>query len=410
MTTSPRAIRRASVFLLLAGGLAVPGVVLRLTGFSDSHGVEAALYGIAILGAAFLLGAAAELAELEISASLALALVALIAILPEYAVDMVFAWKAADDPIYAQYAAANMTGGNRLLIGIGWPAVILLFWWKRSRKPLSLDPGNRLELTFLLLATGWAFTIFLRSLFRDGSLNVVDSIVLVGLFVVYLVISSRGTPKEGTHLVGPMAPFAALSRPARRALIGGLFIVSALVIVASAEPFAEGLVEVGLELGIDEFILVQWVAPLASEAPEIGVAVMFALRGMGAMAMGILISSKVNQWTLLVGTLPLVYSVSAGSVSELPLDTRQSDEFLLTAAQSLFAVLLLAAMRVSWRSGLVLLVLFLSQLFFTDTLIRVIFSLIYLGLSIGILTWDREKREGTKTLLAGAVRWMKPAR
>jgi cation:H+ antiporter len=169
-------------------------------------------------------------------------------------------------------------------------------------------------------------------------------------------------------------------------------------------------VKVGLELGIDEFVLVQWVAPLASEAPEIAVAVMFAVRGMGALAMGILISSKVNQWTLLVGTLPLVYSVSAGSVSELPLDTRQADEFLLTAAQSLFAVLLLAAMRVSWRGGLTLLVLFLSQLFFTDTFVRMIFSMIYIGLSLGILMWDRERREGTKTLLAGAVRWMAPAR
>jgi cation:H+ antiporter len=403
-------MRRASVSILLAGGLAAPAVVLRFTGFTESNVAEALIYGIAILGAAFLLGAAAELAELEISASLALALVALIAIMPEYAVDMVFAWKAADDPVYAQYAAANMTGGNRLLVGIGWPAVILLFWWKRGRKPLTLDKGNRLELTFLLLATGWAFTIFLRTLFRDGSLNIVDSVVLVGMFVAYLVISSRGEVKKDVHLVGPMAPFAALQRPARRALIIGLFAVSALVIVASAEPFAEGLIEVGLELGIDQFILVQWVAPLASEAPEIGVAVMFAMRGMGSLAMGVLISSKVNQWTLLVGTLPVVYSISAGSISELPLDTRQADEFLLTAAQSLFAVLLLASMRVSWRGGMALLVLFLSQLFFTDTTVRAGFSILYLGLSLAILIGSRETREGTWALLSGGLRWRAPAK
>ena len=112
---------------------------------------------------------------------------------------------------------------------------------------------------------------------------------------------------------------------------------------------------------------------------------MFAMRGMGSLAMGVLISSKVNQWTLLVGTLPLVYSISAGSISELPLDSRQADEFLLTAAQSLFAVLLLASMRVSWRGGLALLVLFLGQLFFTDSTIRMGFSILYLGLSLAIL-------------------------
>jgi hypothetical protein len=40
--------------------------------------------------------------------SLALALLALIAILPEYIVDATFAWLAAEDPAYAGYAVANM--------------------------------------------------------------------------------------------------------------------------------------------------------------------------------------------------------------------------------------------------------------------------------------------------------------
>jgi hypothetical protein len=40
--------------------------------------------------------------------SLALALLALIAILPEYIVDAAFAWLAAEDPAYAGYAVANM--------------------------------------------------------------------------------------------------------------------------------------------------------------------------------------------------------------------------------------------------------------------------------------------------------------
>jgi hypothetical protein len=40
--------------------------------------------------------------------SLALALLALIAILPEYIVDAAFAWLAAEDPAYAGYPVANM--------------------------------------------------------------------------------------------------------------------------------------------------------------------------------------------------------------------------------------------------------------------------------------------------------------
>lgn len=40
--------------------------------------------------------------------------------------------------------------------------------------------------------------------------------------------------------------------------------------------FADSLVTAGTDLGIDEFLLVQWVAPLAAEAPELIVALMFA--------------------------------------------------------------------------------------------------------------------------------------
>ena len=58
---------------------------------------------------------------------LVLKALALIAVLPEYAVDFAFAAKAGQDPEkYAPLALANMTGGNRLLIGVGWigfPAV-----------------------------------------------------------------------------------------------------------------------------------------------------------------------------------------------------------------------------------------------------------------------------------------------
>ncbi|MSQ24735.1 MAG: sodium:calcium antiporter [Dehalococcoidia bacterium] len=401
-------LRRGIITVALAGSVALPGVVLRVTGFSHDPVVEAALFGLAILGAAFLLGAAGELAELEISASLALALVALVAILPEYAVDLVFAWKAAEQPEYAQYAAANMTGGNRLLIGVGWSLVVLLFFWK-ARKAVQIEKGQAIELTFLLAATAWAFTIFLRTLVWDGSLNIVDIVVLVSMYLGYLYVSAKGEAKTQHTVAGPMAGFAFIEKWPRRFVIIGLFAVSALVILAVAEPFAESLIHAGADLGVDEFVLVQWVAPLASEAPEIGVAAMFAWRGMGSMAMGVLISSKVNQWTLLVGTLPLVYSISSGELKGLPLDDRQTEEFLLTAAQSLFAILLLTSFRISWRAGLALLVLFLTQLAFTSTHARLIYSLVYLGLAVAILVFDKNRRQGTWGLVSAGVRSLWPS-
>ena len=87
----------------------------------------------------------------------------------------------------------------------------------------------------------------------------------------------------------------------------------------------------GAAFGIDEFLLVQWLAPLASEAPEFVVALLFVWRGNASAGMRTLISSKVNQWTLLIATLPLVFSLGAGARPGCSLDPRQQHELWLTA-------------------------------------------------------------------------------
>ena len=133
-------------WMAAAGLVAVPGIVLALGGFGASDPMRALIYGAAIIGAAFLLSWAAEAVQLDFSQGLALAMLALIAILPEYVVDASFAWLAAEDPAYAGYAIANMTGANRLLIGIAWPLVILLAWirFRRQRR----QPLHQQELVY----------------------------------------------------------------------------------------------------------------------------------------------------------------------------------------------------------------------------------------------------------------------
>src|SRR5438874_5588844 len=108
------------------------------------------------------------------------------------------------------------------------------------------------------------------------------------------------------------------------------------VSLASAEPFAQSLVDTGEQFGLDTFLLVKWLAPLASEAPELLVAGLFAWRLNANSGLGALVSSKVNQWTLLVGTLPIVFAVSSGATHGLPLDAMQREELFVTAAQSAF--------------------------------------------------------------------------
>ena len=184
--------------------------------------------------------------------------------------------------------------------------------------------------------------------------------VLISLFVAYLVRIARA-PAEAPHLVGPSEMIGRLPKLQRRLLVGVMLAFAAGVILASAEGFAEALVHTGAQFGIDEFLLVQWLAPLASEAPELLIAGLFAWRLNTNSALGALLSSKVNQWTLLVGSLPIVFAISSQSWHGLPLDSLQREELFLTAAQSAFAVAVLANRSISVKEAYMLLGLFLSQ-------------------------------------------------
>lgn len=370
------------LIILAAFAAIVPALVLRLTGSHLMPPLQALAFGGAVLGAAFLLSWAAEVAQLEISQALALSILALIAVLPEYAVDLYFTWSAASRPEYGAYAAANMTGANRLLIGVAWPFVFLLFWLKGRKSVLPLEPAHRVELSFLGLATLYAFVIPLR-----GTFALLDTLVLLPLFVWYAWRVSQAHVVE-PELVGPAELIGRLPRGWRRAATLGMFIFAGVVIFASAEPFAESLVATGETLGLDRFLLIQWLAPLASEAPEFIVAGLLAWRGQATAAFGALISSKINQWSLLVGMIPLVYSIASGAPSSLHLDFHQTQELWLTAAQSLYAMGIMLNLYIGKVGAAALFVLFVVQFVFPDTHTSI--SIVYLLFAAYLIVRDRE--------------------
>ncbi len=344
-------------------GLAVlatlPALALRLTGAGLPPPAAALLFGLGVLGAGFLLSWAAEAAEAHISPGLTLALLALVTVLPEYAVDVYYTYQAGLNPgsKYVQYAAANMTGANRLLIGLAWPLVALLGWVRTGRRAVTLRWENSAEVAFLGVATLYSFVIVLK-----GRITLFDALVLLGIFAAYLWRVSGTSEAVEEEVVGPAAAIGRLPRGRQYVMIAGLITFAAAVILAAAEPFAESLVGVGREWGIDEFLLIQWLAPLASEAPAVVVAILYCLRGRPANGLGVLASDKINQWTLLVGMLPIVYSVAAGHPAALPLDERQREEFFLTAAQSAFAVAVLMRRRLGPAGAVALFSLFAGQL------------------------------------------------
>ena len=394
-TTSRAPWRILTRSAVITGAFIIPALVVRIAGLHPNPVAALLIYGAAVVAASFLLAWAAEAAQIDVSGGLAIAVLALIAVLPEYAVDLYYAYVSGHVPEYTQYAAANMTGSNRLLMGLGWPVVVLVGIVVARKlgaggKPtgVALEPANRLEVGFLLIAGMVAFLIP-----ATGHIHLVLGLALLAWFGFYLYKLSHGDVEE-PDLVGTAAALGHLPDRGRRIVVIGLFAMSCAVILLCAAPFADNLVAAGTELGIDRFLLVQWLAPLASEAPEFIVATIFASRGKGTAAIATLISSKVNQWTLLIGSLPVSHLLGGGGFS-LALDSRQVEEVLLTATQTLMGVALILGLRFHRATAWALLVLFLVQFPINSTHGRLLLCGIYTAVAIAGLIINRRHLAAT---------------
>ena len=366
--------------------------------------------GFAVLGAAFLLAWGAETAEKDVPSAFAIAVLAVLAVAPEYAVDALYAWNAgafegtAEGMANANLAVANMTGANRILIGIGWSAIALFTVYRTQSHDdpavehrdgfladvVTLDRDLAIEITFLLAATVFAFAVPLSgtTLSGDGpvgGIGLLDTVVLVSLYVLYLAIIIRGDVEEGEVHVGVPAYLQSWSKGPRIASVLSLFAFSGVMIFIAVEPFATGLEELGLQYGIPEFFMIQWLAPLASESPELIVVAYLVNKARSTAGFNALISSKLNQWTLLIGTLAVVYSIAAGHLGALPFDQKQVAEIWITAAQSLFAIALLTNFEISMREAVGLLVLFVTQVAIEFAIIQTIPEPRATALSIDVL-------------------------
>ncbi|ADJ15914.1 sodium/calcium exchanger protein [Halalkalicoccus jeotgali] len=395
--------RHPLVAVVLTFVLTVPWVYTWFThgghvepGAPYSAVLTVAVSGIAVLGSSFLLAWGAETAEKDVPRAFAIAVLAVLAVAPEYAVDALYAWQAGSlegtqrGADAANLAVANMTGANRILIGLGWSAIALFTVYRagsasdpavehregRLRNAVSIDRDLSVEIAFLFAATAFAFVVpfSMASLTGGGSaggIGLFDTAVLVGLYVLYILIIARGDVEEHEEQVGVPAYFQSFPKPARIGVVLSLFAYSGAMIYTAVHPFAMGLETIGIQNGIPEFFMIQWIAPLASESPELIVVAYLVNKARSTAGFNALISSKLNQWTLLIGTLAVVYSIAAGHLGALPFDQKQVAEIWITAAQSLFALAILSNFEISVREALVLLVLFVSQVAIEFAVIRI---------------------------------------
>jgi cation:H+ antiporter len=329
-----------------------------------------------ILLSAFLVAWGAEAAQFLMSQGLALAILAWLQTLPEFAVEAVIAWNAGKDPAscfvpapgegcHVHLAVANYTGAIRLLIGLGWPMIYFVSAWTRRKArrafaPIQLDDEHSVEVLGTLPPV-----LYFVWVWAKGSLGVWDAAVLLCMYVAYLAVLWRFPPKseESIAEVPPVSRWA-YSRPGpwRYVAIAGLFLAGGILLYVTAHPFLESMLALAVSLGFSQFVFVQWVAPLLSEFPEKVSAFQWARQENKAdLALMNMLSSNVNQWTVLAAMIPIVYSFAHGGPSSLPLDGVQRVEVLLTIVQSLLAVLLLANLRFEWWNAAALFVLWLVQ-------------------------------------------------
>ncbi len=320
-----------------------------------------------ILVSSFVVAWGAECAQFYISQGLALALLAWIQVLPEFAVEAVIAWHQ-DVPLMT----ANFTGALRLLTGLGWPMIWVVYAFsRRARGERGFWQEIRLEQEHAVEVVGLTPALLYFSwIVWKGTLGLWDAGILVAIYATYLVILQRIPPKEHEEIADAGAvPRAVMSLPTRRRALAviGLFVVGGVMLYLTAHPFLMSMIGLATTLGVSQFVFVQWVAPFLSEFPEFVTTSWWARsRGKAGMALMNMASSNINQWTMLAAMIPVVYSMSLGHPAEVPLSEHRI-EVLLTLLQGALGVVLLANFNFQAYEALGLLLFWCVQFVVPDS-------------------------------------------
>ncbi|MDQ6662768.1 MAG: hypothetical protein M3Z23_00035 [Acidobacteriota bacterium] len=340
----------------------------------------------ALLLASMMIAWGAESAQFFMAQGFALAILALLQTLPEFAVEAVLAWHQ-----QTQYLLANLTGALRLLIGLGWPMIYCtaaIAHRRRHGKPLNgihLAPDQSVQIVGVVVCIAYIFVIWLKA-----SLNIFDAGVLIAIYVTYLIVLRRIPAEEAEHIedLGVIPRSVVLARkPMRIVSIGTLFVAGGALIFFLAEPFLASLFALSSLLGVSDFVFIQWVAPFVSEFPE-QVSAFYWARSIerAPMALMNMVSSNINQWTLLTAMLPIVFSISRGTPSAIYFDSQQGQELLMTLGQSLVAALILVNMELAWWEAVGLFFLWALQFGFSISPVAVVTG-VHWYITIAYLVW-----------------------
>jgi cation:H+ antiporter len=283
--------------------------------------------------------------------------------MPEFAVEAVIAWEAGKDIAKTHLAIANFTGSLRLLVGLGWP--MIYFVAAASRKKLSavkLDKEHSVEIFGL-----FGPIVYFAFIWWKGSLTVWDAIPLSFFYFLYLWVLWKIPPiEESEEAIEDLGfvPRKLLSFRGRARVVAilSLFFGGGVLLFFTAHPFLNSMLALATSFGVSTFVFVQWVAPFLSEFPEKLSAFYWAKKVSTAnVALMNMVSSNINQWSILSGLIPVIFVISAGKIQPLQFDLLQRHEIILTILQSFLGFLLLLNLELQFHEALILFVFWFVQ-------------------------------------------------
>jgi cation:H+ antiporter len=368
-----------------AAACAFVGVLVHLTSPPLPVQLDAVALGLGVVGAGFLLAWGADAGEAVFSGGLVLAVIALVAVLPEFVIETRFAYSQ-----QSQLVTANLTGATRLLLtgATAMPLVVAFIARRRRRAapPFHLATTRRLELGILLIASFFAIQFVAL-----GTLTLVDGVILIALYILY-ARRIQGTPEEEPAVLGVPAHLVALPPRYRRPAIGSLIVVAAAVVVTIANPFADALLASGTSFGIDPYFLIQSVVPVATEAPEFVVVAVLVANRRPAQGLAVFLAAAVSQWTLALGALPFAYLAGGGGAS-IPLTANEQVQLGFTIALTLFSVAALVTLRPERVDAALVAGLVAIQLIYPTAVVHVAGGFVLTVFAISLL-FDRRRAVG----------------
>mgnify|MGYP000666253769 CR=1 FL=1 len=261
-----------------------------------------------VLGS-YLASSVAEALQFQYNDAFIAGFIALLQTLPEYAF-VILLTLSAEQYAY-EYALVSIIGANIMLIALGFPVIMLIAILAKCRgvwedKALDLMRENSLEAVFLALSGAYMVFIGLK-----GYIDAIDSVVLLGMFIVYIYIITHLPPEVETEEPHRLARFFMN----RKKLSFAAIIIGALVIWYAAEVFTEGILEYAKNFVLSGIVLAGILMPLVSELPEKLTAYIGATRNEDMARLGVtnFISSRINNGTLLIASMFLTAFIAHGA-------------------------------------------------------------------------------------------------